>query len=127
MGQQQLLLIILGIIVVGVAVIVGISLFHSNSLESKRNNVINESINLSSMAQRYYIRPRETGGGGNSFTGWRIPPAMQITDNGRYSAIIKSSTEIELWGIGNEVVTGTDSVKVKVNVYPKDFQIQIIN
>lgn len=126
MGQQQLLLIILAIIVVGMAVAVGITLFHSSSLDAKRNNLIDETINLTSMAQRYYIRPSETGGGGKSFTGWQIPPELILTENGHYSATVLSDSVIIL-GTGNEVVTGTDSVKVKTTVYPKDFSVKALN
>lgn len=126
MGQQQLLLIILGMIVVGLAVMVGISLFHSSSMDSKRNNVTNECVNLTSMAQRYYVRPVEIGGGGNSFTGWEIPPEMATTENGRYTAAV-SSGSVVITGVGNEVVTGSDSVRIKATVFPKDFTIQVIN
>ena len=126
MGQQQLLLIVLGIIIVGLAVMAGIYLFHRSSMDSKRDNVINESINLYSIAQRYYIRPTETGGGGNSFIGWQIPPELVVTENGHYSATV-APAQIIILGVGNEVVTGTDSVKVQTTVRPKDYSIQIIN
>ncbi|HEX2960188.1 MAG TPA: hypothetical protein VHO43_00255 [Ignavibacteriales bacterium] len=126
MGQQQLLLIMLAVIIIGLAVIVGISLFHSSSMNSKRDNVTNECINLSSMAQQYYVRPVEIGGGGNSFAGWQIPPELIITPNGHYRASV-SSDSIVILGIGNEVVTGTDSVRVKTTVLPKDFKVRTLN
>ncbi|MGE5400350.1 MAG: hypothetical protein ACM3S2_08090 [Ignavibacteriales bacterium] len=127
MGQQQLLFIVLGIIIVGLAVIVGISLFHNNSLEVKRNNVINDCVNLAAMAQQHYIRPLSMGGGEYTFTGWTIPPALQLTSNGRYTSRILNPQKVEITGTGNEVVTGTDSVKVKVTVEPKTYNTQIIN
>lgn len=126
MGQQQLLLIVLAVIIVGLAVIAGITLFHGNFLDAKRDNVVNESINLSSMAQRYYVRPTETGGGGKSFTGWQIPHELVVTQNGRYSANV-SSDSIVILGTGNEVVTGSDSVKVKTTVRPSAFQVVTLN
>ncbi|MCU7517225.1 MAG: hypothetical protein HF307_12695 [Ignavibacteria bacterium] len=121
-----MLLIVFGIIIVGLAVIMGISLFHSNSMDAKRNNVINESVNLSSMAQRYYVRPVETGGGGKSFIGWQIPPELLFTENGHYSATV-SSSQVVILGTGNEVVTGADSVRIKTTVYPKDYKIEPLN
>ena len=36
MGQQQLLLIVLGVIVVGIAVVVGINLFNANAEYAER-------------------------------------------------------------------------------------------
>ena len=43
MGQQQLLLIVLGVIVVGIAVVVGINLFNANSISSDRDGVVSRS------------------------------------------------------------------------------------
>ena len=42
MGQQQLLLIVLGIIIVGLSVIVGINVFTANAVNAKRDNVTND-------------------------------------------------------------------------------------
>ena len=39
MGQQQLLLIVLGVIVVGIAVVVGTKLFNANAVSSNRDGV----------------------------------------------------------------------------------------
>jgi len=57
MGQQQLLLIVLGVIIVGIAIVVGINLFTANAIESNRNGVISDLSNLGAMAQQYYKRP----------------------------------------------------------------------
>ena len=76
MGQQQLLLIVLGVIIVGVSIIVGINVFTASAVEAKRNNVTNELVNLAAMAQRHYQRPKALGGGGRTFTGFYIPPSI---------------------------------------------------
>ncbi len=78
MGQQQLLLIILGIIIIGIAITVGISLFNANATESKRNNIINDLVHLASEAQKYYRTPKAMGGGQLSFEGWQIPKRLQV-------------------------------------------------
>ena len=70
MGQQQLLLIVLGVIIVGIAVVVGINLFNANAEESAKDTVVSEGTNLGAMAQQYYKKPIALGGGGNSFTGF---------------------------------------------------------
>jgi hypothetical protein len=67
MGQQQLLLIILGVIVVGIAVVVGITMFQENAISANRDAVTNDLVNLAARAQQYYRRPVSLGGGGNSF------------------------------------------------------------
>ncbi len=57
MGQQQLLLIILGVIVVGIAVAVGITMFQDNAVSANRDAVVERMVNLSARAQQYYRRP----------------------------------------------------------------------
>ena len=73
MGQQQLLLIVLGVIIVGIAVVVGINLFNANAEESTKDGVVSDCTNLGAMAQQYYKKPTSMGGGGNSFVGWEVP------------------------------------------------------
>jgi hypothetical protein len=125
MGQQQLLLIVLGIIVVAIAVLLGIWLFNVNAVDAKRNNVINELVNLSAMAHGFYLRPVTMGGGGHTFTGWKVPGELKVTANGSYMATVFQDSVV-VTGTGNEVVTGTDSVKVKISVYSNTYKVSII-
>ncbi len=125
MGQQQLLLILLGVIVVGVAIIAGIDLFTANAIEAKRDLLLHECVELSSMAQQYYRKPKEMGGGGRSFTGWTIPSNLSNTENGHFTVAVNSSSVV-ITGTGNEVVTGSDSVKVQVTVYPDNYSTVIL-
>lgn len=126
MGQQQLLLVVLGIIIVGIAVIVGINLFTAHSIEAKRNNVINDCVNLASIAQQYYRRPTALGGGGKSFSGWDIPDDLVTTANGTYAANVNPNSVV-ITGTGNEVVTGTDSIEVQMTVNADDFTTVVIH
>jgi hypothetical protein len=68
MGQQQLLLIVLGVIIVGIAIVVGINLFNANAETSTQDSIVSQGTNLGAMAQQYYKKPVALGGGGNSFT-----------------------------------------------------------
>lgn len=125
MGQQQLLLIVLGVIVVGIAVLISIYVFKASAVDAKRNNVLNECINLAGMAQQYYLRPVSMGGGGRSFVGWRVPRTLVVTANGHFTASVFSD-RAEIIGTGNEVVTGTDSVKVQTNVFADSIKTIIL-
>ncbi|MCX7798189.1 MAG: hypothetical protein N2249_06170 [Melioribacter sp.] len=127
MGQQQLLLILLGIVIVGIAIFIGINLFRANAIEAKRNNVTNELVNLAAMAQKYYLSPQELGGGGRSFVGWDIPSELKITANGTYRREFVSADSIVILGTGNEVVTGDDSIKVRITVLPTTYRVVIVN
>jgi hypothetical protein len=105
MGQQQLLLIVLGVIVVGIAVVVGINLFNANATSANRDGVISDLNNLSAMGQQYYKKPTSMGGGGNTFTGWTIPTGLDSTANGEYLETV-AATSITIVGTGTE--TGND-------------------
>ena len=88
MGQQQLLLIVLGVIIVGIAVVVGINLFNANAEESTKDGIVSDCTNLGAMAQQFYKKPTSMGGGGNSFTGgtgWVIPTGLDSTAYGMYT------------------------------------------
>ncbi|GMR24993.1 MAG: hypothetical protein BMS9Abin39_0267 [Ignavibacteria bacterium] len=126
MGQQQFLLIVLGVIVVGVAIALSITLFRANAIDRKREILVNESHNIGSIAISYYKRPTMIGGGGNTFTGWKIPSALQATVNGSYSAQV-SANNVVITGTGTEVVTDGDSIKVQTTVTGNEINSIIIN
>jgi hypothetical protein len=89
MGQQQLLLLILGVIIVGLAIAVGLSLFAANSVQSNKDAMINDINNIAANAYQFYIRPTSMAGGGSSYTGgngYKIPARMSSNDNGTYVA-----------------------------------------
>lgn len=67
MGQQQLLLIILGVIIVGIAVAVGITMFQDNAVSANKDAVTNDLVNLAAKAQQHFRKPVALGGGGNTF------------------------------------------------------------
>jgi hypothetical protein len=86
MGQQQLLLIILGVIIVGIAIAVGISMFSSSSVQANKDALINDINNLAANAYQYRIRPTTMGGGGGNYSGYTIPTKLVSNDNGGYTA-----------------------------------------
>ena len=127
MGQQQLLMIVLAIIIVGIAIAISVQLFRSNAVEAKRDVLIEETSSLAAMAIQYYKKPQEMGGGGKSFMGWTIPPQMIQTVNGNFMTSAVSPTQVVITGTGSEVVTGNDSIKVQTIVTADDYYTVIIN
>ena len=126
MGQQQLLFVLLGIIIVGIALAVSIGLFRSSSINEKRNLLINEGSSLASLAMSYYKKPSNLGGGERSFLGWSIPEDMAVTASGNYRVTTYKDSAVIIC-TGNEVVTGNDSVKVKITVLSENYKSSIIN
>lgn len=71
MGQQQLLLILVGVIIVGLAVAIGIDAFEQNRRKSEVDIVVNRLVTLAGIAQTWKMKPSALGGGQSSqgFTG----------------------------------------------------------
>ena len=114
MGQQQLLLIILGVIIVGIAVAVGITMFQDNAVDQNRSAVIADLTTLAAKAQQYYAKPVTLGGGGNSFvgltadaTGWHLA-STAFTNNANGTYTIKTAgtaTTVVLHGVGKTALS----------------------
>lgn len=126
MGQQQLLLLVLGIIIVGVAVMLGIHLFRSNSVDQKRDLLINEGLNVANHAIQYYRKPKILGGGEQSFADYEIPDRMLTSGNGSFT-FVTSDEQVEIIGTGNELISGDDSIKVKFIITSNNIETIIIN
>lgn len=63
MGQQQLLLLVMGVIIVGIAVIVGIQAFSLNQQKVNADSLILRSLRIANEAQRWLRIPSAMGGG----------------------------------------------------------------
>ncbi len=126
MGQQQLLLIVLSVIIVGIAVVVGINMFGASAASANLEAVTNDLLNLSAMAQQYFVKPASMGGGGNSFTGLtanlagiKMLTSKPSNDNGDYTITTAGSdSTVVIQGVGKQDgdADGTKCT-VKVTVY----------
>lgn len=111
MGQQQLLLIILGVIIVGIAIAVGLSMFSAQSIGANRDAVISDMTNLAANAYQYRISPTTMGGGGGEYTGYSLPPSLASNENGTYALGAITASSITFTGTSaqytSDSVTGT--------------------
>ncbi len=79
MGQQQLLLIVLGVIIVGLAVVVGINLVEHYSFQSNLDQIRVKIDYLMNDAFSFLRTPVERGGGGNvTFAKWSPPKTILV-------------------------------------------------
>lgn len=67
MGQQQLLLVILVTIIVGVATVVAINIFGQSAENANVDAARQDVLTLSAMSQAWYIKPELMDGGAGSF------------------------------------------------------------
>ncbi|HAB52883.1 MAG: hypothetical protein A2315_13125 [Ignavibacteria bacterium RIFOXYB2_FULL_35_12] len=122
MGQQQLLLIVLGVIVVGIAVVVGINLFNANAVSSNRDGVVSDLNNLGAMGQQYYKKPTSMGGGGNTFTGWTLPAELDTTANGNYVLTVNAQS-LTIEGYGTELAPNGSKINHTATVGPSSITV----
>ncbi|MDZ7693670.1 MAG: hypothetical protein U5K69_21555 [Balneolaceae bacterium] len=69
MGQQQLLLVILVTIIVGIATVVAINTFSTAADSANLDAVRQDVASIAASAQGYFMKPGMLGGGGQSFAG----------------------------------------------------------
>ena len=67
MGQQQLLLVILVTIIVGIATVVALNVFGTQAEQANEDAVRQDMMSGAATAQGYYMRPTNMGGGGGEF------------------------------------------------------------
>lgn len=129
MGQQQLLLIVLGVIIVGIAIVVGINLFQASAIQANRDAVVADLNNLAAQAQQYYKKPTSLGGGGNSFVGFTIPTGMASNANGTYTiSTAGTATQIVFQGVGTETGdNGSSGVTHRATVTATSITITKVN
>ena len=145
MGQQQLLLIVLGVIIVGIAIAVGITMFRSNTQSSNRDQIVSDLERLAVVAQEYYKKPASMAGGADNFRNFALtaidtgnadgsfkattnPPNDADPMSGSTASISTSTQEIYIIGYGKE--TGNNNrqaVKAYAAVTPDSVYIKIMN
>lgn len=103
MGTQQILLIVLSVIIVGVAIAVGIQMFNAQSYNSNKTAIAADAQTYATQIVQYYKTPVSQGGGGNALPsadatgaalmgnamGW--DGATITNDNGTYTLAITTT------------------------------------
>ena len=127
MGQQQLILVLLGIMIIGVGIAAGLGLFSSNNVNNNKMTLIHDLNSLAAHAKKYQVRPASMGGGNGSYTGFTIPAGLSANANGSYTATV-SPTSITFVAVSSIDSSNTITVVVDSNgklsswTYTGDFQ-----
>ena len=113
MGQQQLLLIILGVIIVGVAIAIGISMFSGQSIASNRDAIITDLSTLGADAYQFKIRPTTMGGGNGTFSGYALSTTGawgSSNPNATYTVTTQTASQLVLTATSKQVSGATVTV-----------------
>ncbi|KAB2922669.1 MAG: hypothetical protein F9K22_11070 [Bacteroidetes bacterium] len=137
MGNQQILLIVLGMVIIGVTISVAIVLVNENAVTANRDAMSTDIVNIATRAQQYYNTPTAFGGGGRSYVGLSanaagmsklVSAAQSNSGNGTYTILVAgSASQVILQGVGNvELSDGTFPTLYCV-IRPGQAQVQVIN
>jgi hypothetical protein len=128
MGQNQLLLIMAGVLLAGLAIYVALTMFGASAEDSTRKAMINDLTAFANSARVWYGQSVAQGGGGGAFDGLS-PGRIGMTDNANARYFIESASGdlCLITGMGKIVASNNDSVKVRVRITPQRNQIEILN
>lgn len=115
MGSQQMLLLIVGVLMIGLMISIGVIMFGDGASASNRDAIANDLTAHASKAQVYQKKPRCLGGGGNSFVGFALAHTAQSNGNGVFTVSGATGAQVTIEGVGTEI--GYDRIHpVKVAV-----------
>ena len=111
MGQQQLLLVILVTIIVGIATVVALNVFGSSNRNANVDAVRQDMLTIAVSSQGWYIKPTMMGGGNSSFVGMHFQdisfPADSIYGDSLTASNMNGTYQISNPTANNYTLTGT--------------------
>ena len=125
MGQQQLLLLVLGIVIVGIAVVAGIQAFSEGKAKAEQDAAVSDAMRVISDVQAWKLKPTAFGGGDNgtetdfsgvNFSALGYPNDAINTDgeyktlNGCYTLTPVSTTSLTVKVLETDCSTGIATV-----------------
>jgi hypothetical protein len=123
MGSQQILLIVIGVVIVGIMIAVGLFMFRDQAAATSRDSISNDLVALATASQKYYRRPAAFGGGGNSFNGLSLRKLTTRGSNANGTYILSPDpvppgiTSVTIAGTGLELgLDGSNPVKLTMTV-----------
>jgi hypothetical protein len=131
MGTQQLLMVVIGVVLVGLMIAVAMELFRDHSAATNRDALGNDLIHAATAAQSYWRRPRVLGGGGGTFQGFdlRVAFSAMANTNGTFAVVgSPSDSLITIQAIGTEPgFENTSQVELNIRVFKDRTELQTIN
>ena len=107
MGQSQLLIIAISVLIIGIAILAGAGFFSDDAIEANKKAMINDVNHIAMNAVRYYRRIPALGGGGYSYLSYSLPVGYRSNLNGSYSATALSKDVLEIRGVSSSDTSNT--------------------
>jgi len=127
MGQQQIVLVILGVVTVAIAIVISLTLLISNADAQNKLEIINDLNNLRAFANKFRMRPSSMAGGSGSYVGFLMPSSLMSNENASYAMKVGKS---EITVVATSSATPTNRISVVIDsdgnfsswTYSGDFQ-----
>ncbi len=117
MGQSQLLIIGVSVLLIGIAILVGVGYFHSSDTDANKKAMINDINQIAHASAIYYSRPPALQGGNNSFLGFEIPAGFRSNLNGEYVTLAVSPSSIQV--LGKSARDSNNTIVAHIDTYGK--------
>ena len=133
MGTQQILLIVLGVIIVGITVTIALTVFGTGAEQANKDALTQDCLKLVSSAQAFFKKPRLLGGGSNSFDGISIRDCgMEINAEGvgvnlvgSYAITTAAGVQLAVQGVSANNPAQTVLVSVDMGVADPEQRLSI--
>ena len=99
MGQQQLLLVCLSVIIIGTAIYAGFRVAEMQNQNQARDQLISHINVLNTQLQVYLQKPKSLNGGGGSAVGFKLPKSLLKTPAGTFT-YTRSGQKVTFTGTG---------------------------
>lgn len=120
MGQQQLLLLVLGIVIVGLAIVVGIQAFSENQKQANADQMVNDCIRIASDSQAWKLKPSAFGGGASAsnWTGLNFGQmGYTVGDQGLHPGTAAESDQYENLNGVYDLASSGSTLTITANSY----------
>lgn len=115
MGQSQLLIIAISVLIIGIAIAAGAGMFQDDEVEANKKAMINDVNHIGQNAVRYYRRIPALGGGGYSYFGYALPATFRSNLNGSYSTNPTSKDILQITGVSARDSNNTMIAQIDMN------------
>jgi type II secretory pathway pseudopilin PulG len=104
MGNQKMLLVLMAVMIVGMAMLMGFTMFQENSLDANQEEVRQALLTVAARAQGWYRRPAMLGGGSRSFSriSWTKIRFDSSTHSGTFTMTNKQQASFRVTGVSKE-------------------------
>ncbi|MBF8296858.1 MAG: hypothetical protein HW389_3403 [Bacteroidetes bacterium] len=100
MGQQQFLLTVLGVVIIGISIRIGFRIVDAQYMQQSRDQLISHMQTVYGYAEAFATKTKKQGGGAGTYTGFRLPKNMSQLTSGTFTATVSGTTNLTIVGTG---------------------------